>query len=487
MSSLQQTLTTEDVRQARRIHDRTKFDSYYPDEGPLRRELYPKQQLYFSAGSRHRERLFLAANRVGKTEGVGAYEVTCHLTGVYPEWWEGRRFDHAVRVWAAGDTSKTVRDIMQAKMLGPAGQHGTGMIPDDLLIRPTRSKSGIADAVEIAYVKHATGEASTLIFKSYDQRREAFQGTEQDIIWLDEEPPEDIYTECLTRTMTTKGLIILTFTPLQGVTKLVEGFIPGGRVKSGDPVIHKYKIMVPCTWDEVPHLEEEEKERLYAGYPPHERDARSKGRPSLGAGAIYPVEENDITCDVFEIPEHYVRAYGLDVGWNRTAAIFGAKDLETGIIYLYAEYYRGQAEPVVHTEAIKGFGEWIPGVVDPAANGRGQKDGSKLFEEYCDAGLDLSLAVNALEAGLLKCYRMMTQGQLKIFKSCTNTLEEYRLYRRDKDGKVKKERDHLMDAMRYLIMSGIEEMKPSPDMTAAPDEPEFPYSNGPGGEGWMGA
>jgi len=180
-------------------------------------------------GSPHRERLMLAANRIGKTEGVGAYELTCHLTGIYPAWWEGHRFPRGIRAWAAGDSSKTVREIIQEKLLGPMGKWGTGMIPGDLILGEPRRREGIRDAVEIVYVRHAAGDHSTLVLKSYDQRREAFQGTEQHLVWLDEEPPMDIYTECLLRTMTTGGLLMLTFTPLQGLSEVVLAFLPGGR------------------------------------------------------------------------------------------------------------------------------------------------------------------------------------------------------------------------------------------------------------------
>ena len=79
-----------------------KRDSYYLDNGTLRRELYPQHIGFFTAGADFRERLFIAGNRTGKTT-VAAYEVTCHLTGIYPEWWEGRRFDHPVKVWVAGE------------------------------------------------------------------------------------------------------------------------------------------------------------------------------------------------------------------------------------------------------------------------------------------------------------------------------------------------------------------------------------------------
>ena len=215
-----------------RRRKRNRIDKYYPAAGPLRRELYRKHLQFFSAGKEHRERLFLAANRVGKTEGVGAYETTLHLTGRYPDWWEGRRFDRPIKSWAAGDTSKTVRDILQAKLLGNPGELGTGMIPGDAILHKT-ARAGLADAVDTAWVKHASGGTSLLVLKSYDQRRESFQGTEQDVIWLDEEPPMDIYSECLIRTMTTAGLVLLTFTPLMGLTEVVLSYLPGGKVEQG--------------------------------------------------------------------------------------------------------------------------------------------------------------------------------------------------------------------------------------------------------------
>lgn len=207
---------------------RRKLFTYYPDDGPLRRELYPKHLEFFRAGTEHRERLMLAANRIGKTEGVGGYETTLHLTGLYPDWWEGKRYDRGIKCWAAGDTSKTVREIIQDKLLGPPGSFGTGLIPGDLLLRVT-PKTGIPDAIDTIYVQHTKG-VSTLVLKSYDQRREAFQGTEQDLIWLDEECPLDIYAECLIRTMTTNGSIMCTFTPLQGLTDMVLSFLPGGKL-----------------------------------------------------------------------------------------------------------------------------------------------------------------------------------------------------------------------------------------------------------------
>lgn len=202
-----------------------KLWTYYPDEGPLRRALYRKHLEFFAAGKIHDERAAMAANRVGKTEGIGAYEVTLHLTGLYPDWWNGRRWDRPINCLCGGDTATTTRDILVAKLLGPKEARGTGMVPREVLGKPVPAP-GIRDHVDYAKIKHVSGGWSTLQFRSYDQGREAWQGTERDIVWFDEEPPMGIYTEGLLRTMTTQGMVIATFTPLNGLTDVALSFMP---------------------------------------------------------------------------------------------------------------------------------------------------------------------------------------------------------------------------------------------------------------------
>jgi len=202
------------------------IDSLFPGEGPYRRELYPKHMEFFRAGAVARERLFMAANRIGKSFSGGA-EMTYHLTGRYPEWWEGKRFNGPIWALAAGDTSQTTRDIIQHKLLGglyDTPEFGTGLIPKDYLGKPTVSR-GIPNAYEEIPVEHVTGGTSRLALRSYDQGRRIFQGVELHAVWLDEEVPQDVYEEALVRTMTTGGLVWMTFTPLQGLTPLVVDFL----------------------------------------------------------------------------------------------------------------------------------------------------------------------------------------------------------------------------------------------------------------------
>lgn len=218
-----------------RLAQESLFD-YYPDNGPLRRELYPKHMEFFRAGADFRERCFMAANRIGKTEGAGGYETALHLTGLYPEWWEGCRFIEPVKWWAAGKTNETTRDIVQNKLFGDIsyeggrkGVTGTGLIPARNIGAITW-KQGVQDLIDTVKIRHEMGGWSVLGLKSYQQGRGAFEGTEQDGIWLDEEPPMDIYGECLIRTATTDGLVYTTFTPLDGMTEMALSFLPGGKI-----------------------------------------------------------------------------------------------------------------------------------------------------------------------------------------------------------------------------------------------------------------
>lgn len=420
---------------------RNSIDQYFPETGPLRRELYKKHMEFFEAGKTHSERLALAANRIGKTTTMGGYEVCLHMTGLYPDWWPGRKFESATQWWAGGDTTTTVRDILQLALLGPIGEFGTGLIRGDCLI-DTTNKRGLADAVENIYVRHVTGGNSVMQLKSYDQEREAWQGTAKDGVWLDEEPPLAIYSEAYMRTMTTEGMIMNTYTPVEGMGDVTQSFLDVD--KSAD------KFLVMAGWDDVPHLSEAQKKKYLEGIPLHERAARTTGVPTIGAGKIYPVSVEDLLCDPIKLPDFWPKGYALDVGWNRTAALWGALDRDSDILYLYSEHYMGEASPAAHASAIKGRGD-MTGFIDPASRGRSQHDGSQLIQLYRNEGLNLLFADNAVEAGIFDVYQRMISGRLKIFRTLGHLQKELPMYRRDTHGKIVKQNDHLLDTMRYLV------------------------------------
>lgn len=168
---------------------------------------------------------------------MGGYEMVLHLTGRYPDWWSGFRFNRPIDAWAAGKTNETTRDIIQKETLfgtvrwngRTKAVAGTGLVPREDIGSITW-KRGIADFIDTIAIRSQFGGWSSLGLKSYEQGRGAFEGTAKDLIWYDEEPPLEIYTEGSVRLMTRRGLALMTFTPLEGMSKIVQAFLPGGRL-----------------------------------------------------------------------------------------------------------------------------------------------------------------------------------------------------------------------------------------------------------------
>lgn len=199
-------------------HNQNRLDRYRP---------YTKQREFHAQGSTKRERLLMASNRFGKTQ-CGAAEMAMHLTGRYPDWWEGRRFDQPIKAWAAGVTNESTRDVVQDKLIGPPSRReewGTGFVPKECIHDEPALARGVADMIDTVSIRHVSGGYSTLQFKSYERGREKWQGTALHVLWLDEEPPLDIYMEGLTRTNETRGIVYMTFTPLLGMSDVVMRFL----------------------------------------------------------------------------------------------------------------------------------------------------------------------------------------------------------------------------------------------------------------------
>ena len=418
-------------------------------------EPHPKQALFHAAGQAAKERLFLAGNRTGKTF-CACVEVVMHLTGNYPDWWNGYKYTHPVDVWVASNTGQTTRDILQYPYyLGQAGK--PGLIPNELIQRITKV-SGLPDTVDTVHVLHKSGGISTLGFKSYDQGRTKFQGTKKHIIHFDEEPSRAVYQEALMRTMSTgddhHGMILLTMTPLMGMTEMVQHFMEERIAET----IQDKKFYLQASWGDNPYLSLEEQKTILGALKPHERDAREKGTPALGIGLVYPVVESKIVVDPFEIPNWWPRVFGMDFGWsNPTAALFAAHDRDNDILYCYGEYAQREKTPEQHAlQMIRQGASWIPGVYDPAGKISAQKDGDNLVRLYREAGIrTLVKADNSKEKGIMKVLQRMQNGGLKIVSTLSKTLAEFRGYARDEAGIPKKNNDHLMDCMRYIVMSGL--------------------------------
>ena len=437
----------EIVRKAR-IKVKERFLYYKPHD---------KQMAFHAAGATAKERLFLAGNRTGKTYS-GCIEVAMHLTGNYPDWWQGYRYNHPIEAWAAGVTNAETYQVLEKAYIGDVGV--AGAIAPHLI-------TGTEKIKHLYKIQHKSGGTSQLRFKSYEQGRKTFQGAKIHVLHMDEEPPRDIYIEGLMRTMATDdkhyGMVLLTMTPLMGLTAMVQQFYE----PLTEGCVSNNKFYIQASWQDNPHLIEEEKKTILASLKPHEIEAREKGIPSIGMGLVYPVPESLVTCDPLEkLPDHWSFVYGIDFGWNPspTALLFAAYDRDNDILYIYDEYTATERTPAEHVYALskRGFNlNEIMGVYDPAGKISGQNDGKNLVQLYRDQGIHtLTKADNSKETGIQKVLQRMQSGNLKIYNTCTRTLRELRMYARDEEGNVKKGNDHLMDCLRYIVMSGLKVAQP---------------------------
>lgn len=435
---------------------------------------YKKQIEFHNAGADEgvRERLLMAGNQLGKTV-AGSFECAMHLTGRYPEGWDGVRFEGPTTGWAASLTSQSTRDTVQRLLLGKPGEWGTGAIPKDAIIDIKRASHGVADAVESITVRHVSGGVSRLTIKTYDQGRERWQGETLNFVWFDEEPPLDIYIEGLTRTNATQGIVWLTFTPLLGMSDVVRRFLI--EKVAGTQVT----IM---TIDDAEHYTPEQRKAIIAGYPPHEREARAKGIPTLGSGRIFPVPEDAIRVNAFPIPAHWPRIAGIDFGWDHpTAGAWLAWDRDSDTVYVYDCYRVKEQTPVVHAATFKGKGAWIP-VAWPQDGYQHDKGGGEaLADQYRKQGVKMlaqhatnppakgeaeGSGGNSVEAGLMDMLDRMQSGRFKVFAHLNDWWEEFRLYHRE-DGKIVKVGDDIMSATRYAdMMRRHAKVKPADTSTA---------------------
>lgn len=411
---------------------------------------YAKQRAFHAAGVTHRERLFLAGNQLGKTLSAGA-ETAMHLTGRYPHGWQGRTWGRGVTIWAASETGELTRDTVERMLLGRAGQRGTGFVPAECILDLTAAR-GAAGATATARIRHQSGGSSLLVFKSYDQGRERWQGETLDGVWFDEEPPPDIYDEGLTRTNATGGMTWLTCTPLQGMTDVIGRFFPVPNTPD--------RSLTMMTIEDAEHYSPVERERIIASYPEHEREARARGIPVLGSGRVFPVPEALLREPAPQIPRWWKRLAALDLGHgdHPTAAVWLAHDPETDTVHVYDAYRNKEPGIIHHAAALRARGDWIPVAWPMDALQTDRVSAETIVGHYRKAGCQM-LPTHAthpdggvgVEAGLVDMLERMRTGRLRVAEHLADWWEEFRLYHR-KDGKLVKLRDDLMSATRYGLM-----------------------------------
>lgn len=418
---------------------------------------YAKQREFHAAGRLYRERLLMAGNQLGKTLAA-AMEVAMHMTGRYPDWWDGYRFDRPTRGICGSESVELTKKGVQRLLLGnpeTPEQWGTGSIPKDCL-ESTSPRPGVPNAVSSISVKHVSGGTSIVTTASYDQGRTKWQADTLDWAWFDEEPPEDVYFEGLTRTNVAMGPLFITFTPLMGMSNVVRRFYPSATAQ---PATH----VTMMTIHDAAHFTPEQRQAIIDSYPAHERNARTKGIPQLGSGRVFPIDEDEIKCPAFVIPPHWTQIGGLDFGWDHpSAAARIAWDRDTDVLYVTATHRQKEAPPLVFAGAVKPWGAWLPWAWPHDGKQSGgkfdTKDQKQLSAIYRGHGLNMlpmhaqfEDGTNGVEAGIAEMNDRMMTGRLKVFEHLAEWLDEFRTFHR-KDGLIVKQGDDLMAATRYATM-----------------------------------
>jgi len=439
------------------------------------KSFYPWQRKFNAATKDHDACMLMGSNQSGKSR-TGCCISSFHFTGEYPEDWEGFKFDHPIMGWLLGYSGEKTRDLLQQKLFGrfENGEFEGGYIPKDRILG-YRSMSGTPGAMREIRVKHTHG-ISTCQFWSYSQGQHALMGDVVDWYLIDEEPKDPlIYPQVLTRTINGDngkgGRGLLTFTPENGKTQLVCQFM-GEEVELDDDdeevtINTNGMYLQGATWNECPHISEEKKARILSKYPKYQRKMRSEGVPLMGQGLIYEVDEDDIKCKPFDVPEHWFVINGMDFGFDHPQAhVQLVWDKDSDVFYVINAWKAKRKHPYQAWHIIKPWAENVPtawpgdGLQHKQQEGKESKELRKIYEAegfnmlpehatWEDGG-------NGVWVGITQILNMMEEGRFKIVSSLSEVFEEIRQYHTkttpEGNTKIVKIKDDLLDAIRYAYM-----------------------------------
>jgi hypothetical protein len=424
----------------------------------------------------------MAGNRVGKTYGCCA-ETAMHATGIYPNSWNGYRYTKKnLSIWVMAIDHGSLKHMINRLFVGASNDPP---FISTKLVRGRRINADGGFAVpedRRILVQNSRGGISTIRFLTYDGGKEkdnkmsGHKGEHVDFIYIDEQPSYSAYSEAVVRlanvTADDHGMMViaatcLNYTPfvldfterVEHVTRELEGgtsFIETVQVHIDAGDIVDGKVYYNFGWDEVKHLDGDQKKILYKNIPLHERTARTTGIPMVGSGLVYPVAQEALICAPMAIPDHWALIGGADYGWNNTAFLLGAHDRDSDTLYIYWEHQDGKRTPAEHSSIIRQMPQaaalfQVNVMADPAGSASTLTDGTQIVNLYRDQGLIVVNADNRKEYGIQKVLHRMQTGRLKIFSTCTKLLSCLLVYARDKEGLAIKSNDHLPDCLRYII------------------------------------
>jgi len=438
---------------------------------------FEHQKKFFLTGASGR-RGILAANRVGKTVST-CYETAMHLTGLYPDWWEGYRFTTPITAMVAGEGWSQVALVLQNELLGTQDVKitenlGTGAIPRDCIISDTMRNDGANNIG--CEIRHVSGSNSYLLFANYTQEVRQLQGFKLNLAVFDEQPPDDFFSEIVTRTATTQGKVLCSFTPLKGLNGLVSKF---WNNEEG----YEY---IRVSWDDVPEyspwgepfLLAATRRQLEKDYLPHEREARIAGKPVMGKGAVFQLGNWPTykTGDIdFLRMSRIQRVIALDLGLvnDKTVITLMYWEPYERTAYLHRQIVVQGIEEAVPTQYINHllrpevFGTPIVLPADASTAGRYTMSANsirELFEQYELNVIDKAImnppdsqgrVTNHKAYGINQMRQMLEVGNLMVNENCTYFLNEAQNYFVDEKGRFS-DPDDCIDSCRYALLACLQ-------------------------------
>jgi phage terminase large subunit-like protein len=427
---------------------------------------YPWQRRAIAATADHSEVMVLAANQVGKTVTEG-YIVGCWATGDYPADWEGVRFEYPTIGWVFGVDNTQLRDVFQKEILGTLQADDTfsgGWIHPDEVVGFNRSQT--PGLVKDVMVKFRGSDQTTVIsFKTYTQSKTGsgslpMAGSRVDWIVVDEQPPDDIRGQLKARTINGRkglgGVILYGMTPERGMTELVREFME-------NPAPHR-ALIGPVPWEDAPHITASRRDELLSAFPPHERDMRAKGIPLFGTGRIFTPDESTMIVKPFNLAERpwlkCIRAIDVGINPHPTAIAWMAYDPEEGVFYLVRVHRQAGQIPAVHAATANSLWANAPLVLPHDASATERGSGKTVKQFYQEAGITNAIdfknpdGTNYVEPGIMAMQQAMELGLFRVFEGqCQAFIDEQRTYHRDDKGRIVKDNDDAIDAVRYAFQT----------------------------------
>ena len=434
---------------------------------------FDHQKRFFLTGNSER-RGILAANRIGKTVST-CFETAMHLTGQYPEWWEGKRYNKPVTAMVAGEGWSQVAMVLQNELLGTqdvkiTDSLGTGAIPRDCIVLDTMRNDG-ANCLGVE-IRHTSGSSSYLVFANYTQEVRQMQGFKLNLAVFDEQPPDDFFSEIVTRTATTQGQVLCSFTPLKGLNGLVSKF---WHHEEGYEHIR-------VSWDDVPEYDpwgepfllNATRRQLERDYLPHERDARRNGVPVMGKGAVFQLRNWPTykTGDYDFRNQHGIhRIIALDLGLvnDKTVISLMYWDPEEQEAWLHTQVVvKGteEANPINYINHLmrpEVFGTPIVLPPDAGTPGRYTMNSMsirQLFDEYelnvfpepiMNPADEQGRRSNHKSFGINVMRQMLELGTFHVNENCVEFLREAQNYYADERGRFS-DPDDCLDSARYALL-----------------------------------